>query len=132
MRKTLFVSMLLLLLPLGGCQTWGPTWSEITGARYPSGQINQYRRPAIIEHIDDQGSWVSDPIKVAPGTHRIVVQGPTPRPGGGNLKVFMLDMEPCKRYYVNAQFRNQVEREWTPVIDYVEDIAGCKIVVAKN
>jgi hypothetical protein len=125
MRITLLAVISLLL---GGCQTWGPTWSEITGARYPSGAIHQYRRPAIIEHIDDQGSWASDPIKVEPGKHRIVVQGPTPRPGGGNLEVFMLDVEPCKRYYINTQFRNNVDVDFQPVIDYVEAIAGCTIV----
>lgn len=128
MRKTLFVLPLLLSLPLGGCQTWGPTWSELTGARYPSGQIHQHRRPAIIEHIDDQGSWVTDPIRIAPGTHRIVIQGPTPRPGGGNLKVFMLDMEPCKRYYVNAQFNNPIDVDFEPVVDFVETIPGCTVV----
>ena len=37
-----------------------------------------------------------------------------------------LDLEPCKRYYLNAQFDNPVERTWKPVVDYVEPIAGCR------
>lgn len=128
MRMTFAV---LISLLLGGCQTWGPTWSEITGARYPTGEIHQYRRPAIIEHIDDQGAFASNPIRVEPGRHRIVVQGPTPRPGGGYLKTLMLDVEPCKRYFVNAQFRNNVDVNFEPVVGYVETIAGCTIVAAK-
>ena len=138
MRKILFV---LLTLLLGGCQTWGPTWSEVTGYRYPNAAAYQFRRPAIVEHVDNQGSFATDPIKVDPGTHRIrtepgmrqiILGAPVPRwPGGSDLKVMMLDVEPCKRYYINAQFENNVTIEWKPVIDYVDTIAGCTIVAAK-
>ena len=41
-----------------------------------------------------------------------------------------LDLEPCKRYYLNAQFANPVAPTWTPVVDYVEPIAGCKLAAA--
>ncbi len=43
----------------------------------------------------------------------------------------MLDVEPCKRYYINAQFENNVSIDWTPVIDYVDTIAGCKVEAKK-
>ena len=132
MRKTLMLSVVLPLV-LGGCQTWGPTWSEVTGARFPSGEINQYRRPAIIENVDTQSAFPTMPIKIDPGPHRLVLSAPTPGwAGGSNLQVMMLDAAPCKRYYVNAQFKDQVQPDWKPVLDYVEDIAGCKIVTAKN
>ena len=125
MRNALLLALSLPLL-LPGCQTWGPTWSELSGQPYPSGEINQYRRPAIIEHVDDQGAFASYPVKMDPGTHRLVLGAPAPGwPGGAELKVFMLDAAPCKRYYVNAQFANPLDRDWKPVIDYVEDIAGC-------
>jgi hypothetical protein len=127
MDKTLPSAVALTIL-LGGCQTWGPTWSEVTGARYATGEIHMYRRPAIIENVDAQGAFVTMPIKIDPGKHRLVLSAPTPGwPGGSNLQVMMLDALPCKRYYINAQFRNDVERDWTPVLDYVEDIAGCKV-----
>ena len=131
MRNAL-LPVFLLSLVLPGCQTWGPTWSEVSGARYSTGEIYQYRRPAVIEHVDDQGAFASFPVKMEPGTHRIVLGGPAPGwPGGAELKVFMLDAAPCKRYYVNAQFLNNVQPDWTPVIDYVEDIAGCTIEAKK-
>jgi hypothetical protein len=127
MRKTL---LLALPLALAGCQTWGPTWSEVTGARWNRAIMD--RRPAIIERIDDTSAFAQSPIKIDPGPHRIVLQGPDPkRPGGGTLQVFTLDAEPCKRYYLNAQFKNNVEPEWTPVIDYVWDVAGCSIAAKK-
>jgi hypothetical protein len=128
MRKS---PLLLLCLPflIAGCQTWGPTWSELTGARFPSGEINQFRRPAIIERVDNQGSFAQFPVKIEPGMRRLVLGAPAPGwAGGPDLKVFMLDAAPCKRYYLNAQFENNISPQWTPVIDWVEDIAGCTIV----
>jgi len=123
----LFAVASTLLLP--GCQTWGPTWSELTGQQFPTGVITLNRRPAVIERIDDQGSFPSYPVKMEPGTHRLVLSAPVQGwAGGSDLKVFMLDAAPCKRYYVNAQFADPLGRDWTPVIDYVEVIAGCTTV----
>jgi hypothetical protein len=119
----------LLMIPvlLAGCQTWGPTWSEVTGQKYNVTISN--RRPAIIDRVDDQGAF-PDPrlIRITPGEHRLVVQGPAPGwPGGPPLHVMMLNAAPCKRYYINAQFENPVAPNWTPVIDYAEDIPGCQL-----
>ncbi len=129
MRKTTLPALLLpaaLAGLLPGCQTWGPTWSEVTGARYVGGIL--YRRPAIVEHIDNQGAFASDPIRTDPGPHRIQLSAPLPGwPGGSDIKVMELTLEPCKRYYFNAQFDNNVSPNWKPVIDYVEPIAGCTV-----
>jgi hypothetical protein len=119
-------------LLLDGCQTWGPTWSEVTGQRYNVTIVN--RRPAIIDQVDNQGAF-PDPrlIKITPGEHRLVVQGPAPGwPGGPPLHVMMLNAEPCKRYYINAQFDTTITQQWTPVVDYVEPIAGCTVPGAKS
>ncbi|MEP7247505.1 MAG: hypothetical protein ABI885_28005 [Gammaproteobacteria bacterium] len=120
-----------LVLPTAGCQTWGPTWSELSGRRYSTGEIYQYRRPAIIEQVDGQGSFAQYPIKLEPGVHQITIQGPTRRAGGGFLKTLSIDMAPCRIYYVNAQFKNNIEPEYEPVIDYVDSIAGCTVPVKK-
>ena len=114
------------VLLLGGCATWGPTWSEVTGARYTHATMD--RRPAIIEKIDGNSAFASDPIKLDPGRHEIVMQGPKANwPGGTQLQTMSLDLEPCKRYYLNAQFENPVQPTWTPVVDYVDTIAGCRL-----
>lgn len=132
MRKKLLLALFLPLV-VPGCQTWGPTWSEVTGKQYVAVRdTTLFRRPAIIEHIDDQGAFVSDPIKVAGGTHRIQVSAPVPGwRGGSDIKVMNLEMQPCKRYYINAQFENNVSQNWTPVIDYVDPIAGCSVLASK-
>jgi hypothetical protein len=116
--------LLAVALLVGGCQSWGPTWSEVTGERFH--RAISHRRPAIIENIDGQSAFASHPIRIEPGQRRLVLQGPDPgRPGGGTLQVFMLDAAPCQRYYINAQFDNAVGPAWRPVIDYTEPIAGC-------
>jgi hypothetical protein len=43
------------------------------------------------------------------------------------LRTLKLDLEPCKRYYVNAQFDAPGQPRWEPVVDYVEPIAGCPV-----
>ena len=134
MRK---FSWLTLLVPLAmpvvltGCATWGPTWSELTGQRFNVTIAN--RRPAIIDRVDDQGAFTNpNMIRVEPGMRRLVVQGPAPGwAGGPPLHVMMLNVEPCKRYFINAQFANTISQEWTPVVDFVEPIAGCQMPVAK-
>jgi len=119
MNKLTLLMLPAMLAPtlLTGCQTWGPTWSEITGARYNVTIVN--RRPAIIDRVDDRGAFPNpNLIKVTPGEHRLVVQGPAPGwAGGPPLQVMMLDAAPCKRYYINAQFTSPIQQEWTPVVD---------------
>ena len=130
MNRRLLVVVPLVLLS-SGCQTWGPTWSEVTGRRY--NMAIEWRRPAIIERINDQGAFANDPIKVEPGMKRIVMGSidPQPRPGGSNLEVVNMDIEPCKRYYLNAQYKNNIDIEWKPVVDWVESIAGCTVTAKK-
>ena len=133
MRKSYLMLIPAIAAPLllDGCQTWGPTWSEVTGQRYNVTISN--RRPAIIDQVDNQGAF-PDPrlIRITPGEHRLVVQGPAPGwAGGPPLHVMMLNAEPCKRYYINAQFQNTITQEWAPVVDYVDTIAGCQVVAAK-
>ena len=133
MRKLTLLMAPALLAPtlLTGCQTWGPTWSEITGARYNVTIVN--RRPAIIDRVDDQGAFPNpNLIKVTPGEHRLVVQGPAPGwAGGPPLHVMMLNVEACKRFYINAQFQSTITQEWTPVVDFVEPIGDCLVPGAK-
>ena len=105
-------------------EKWGPTWSEVTGARYS--RVTMNRSPAIIKSIDGR-NYTTRVIKIEPGKRTVVVQAP-PRQGlPGIDKNLPLDIAPCKRYYINAQFDSSVGPQWKPVIAYVERIAGCKI-----
>ena len=114
---------------LAGCATYGPTWSEVSGNRYQRAIIN--RAPAVIEKIDGRSSYAQYPIKIDPGPHEIELQGVSSWPGGVPLRTMQLTLEPCKRYYLNAQFEAPGQPRWEPVVDYVEDIGGCPFPGAK-
>jgi hypothetical protein len=110
---------------LAGCQTWGPTWSEVSGARYT--RIDPDRAPAILIAVGDESVGSVTPFRVAPGTYRIVLQSPVHNRFRGSEMDITLKVEPCRRYYLNAQFDNPVSPGWKPVIDYVESIPGCTV-----
>src|SRR5438105_11756937 len=114
MRKAILLLSPFLLL---GCQTWGPTWSEVSGARYYN-LTTLYRYPAVISSIDDQGAFAQNPIKIEPGRHEIRLQGTLPGWRGGTYETMVLTLEPCKRYYLNAQYPNAIQPKFTPVVDY--------------
>jgi len=123
------ITAVLLLSTLAGCATYGPTWSEISGNRYHQTILN--RAPALIEKVDGYSSYAQYPIKIEPGPHEIVLQGVSRWPGGVPLQTMQLSLQPCKRYYLNAQFEAPGQPRWEPVVDYVEDIAGCSYRVAQ-
>ena len=112
-------------LLLGSCATLGPTWSELSGARYTRAVVD--RRPLIIERVDGDSTPIRLPIRIAPGRHDITVSSlPHGHFRGGILSQLTLDIEPCKRYYINAQYPDPVQPRYTPVVDYVEPITGCR------
>jgi hypothetical protein len=123
MKHTLM--LLIAPLALAGCQTIGPTWSELSGDRYYN-TTTPDRRVGIIIKVDDRGAFGQRPIKVDPGPHRIVMESPNHGQfRGGDQREMTLNLEPCKRYFLNSQFNNPVTPDWKPVVDYVEPIAGC-------
>ena len=130
MNKLLvFPLAMLALLAESGCATYGPTWSEVSGQRYNVTDLN--RRPTSVQKIDGYSSYITNPLKVEPGKHDIELAAPAPCwTGGGPLHTMTLTLEPCMRYYLNAQFQNRVQPVWEPVIDHVEPIAGCRTNVA--
>ena len=107
-----------------GCQTWGPTWSEVTGVRYTRTIADRW--PARIVAVGSD-SMFTMPYKVAPGTYTIAVESPRHSGFAGSIQEMKLNIEPCKRYYINAQFQDPVRPEWTPVVDEAEPIAGCRV-----
>ncbi len=48
------------------------------------------------------------------------------RSPAGYQERLTLDIEPCKRYYINAQYEDRVRPRYAPVVDEVELIAGCR------
>ena len=122
--RTTMLGAAVLAITLTSCQTWGPTWSEVTGVRYNRTIIDRW--PARIVAVGDSSVFTM-PYKVAPGTYTVVVESPRHSGFAGTLQEMKLDIKPCLRYYINAQFRDPVQPEWTPVVDEAEPIAGCRV-----
>jgi hypothetical protein len=122
------ICYVLTMLLLGGCQTWGPTWSEVTGVRYNLTSLAV--GPVVINQIDGSspGNSPGQPIKVTPGRHSLVLQV-TPPPsvvGLVDLERIVLDVAPCKRYYINGRFAASTSTDWKPFVDYEEPISDCQ------
>ncbi len=107
---------------------WGPTWSEVTGNRFPTARM--HLEPAVISRIDG-ASQTSRIVKVEPGKHEVVVRSPMRKGFQGSDVKLNLDIEPCKRYYLNAQFKHSTGPDWEPVIAMVEPVSGCKLPSAQ-
>ncbi len=82
MRRMLFLGAVLAAATLvAGCQTWGETWSEVTGRRYYRTELN--RGPTIIEKIDDTSTprTQPQPYRMEPGRRVLTLQGVPLTPG---------------------------------------------------
>jgi hypothetical protein len=119
---------LLLVLPaaLAGCASTAPPWSEVTGQRY--NMAIEHRYPAILVSVGKENGWAAGTdMQVAPGLHTVVIQARSSRWFRRmDNRQFELNIEPCKRYYVNAQFPDNLSSDFAPVVDRVEPIAGCR------
>jgi hypothetical protein len=122
------ICYVLAMLLLGSCQTWGPTWSEVTGTHYTAPSLNV--GPVSINQVDgsNPGNAPGQPIKVTPGRHTLVLQVAAPPSVMGlvHMEETTLEMAPCKRYYVNGRFAASTSTDWKPFVDYVEQISDCQ------
>ena len=117
---------------LAGCQSWGPTWSEVSGTRYNLTDFNRFATAINLVDSNNPGPRAGyagySYYKIEPGKHTIELSALNGTPNwvpGINRENLVIDIEPCKRYYLNAQFENRLLAPWRPVVDYVEPIAGC-------
>ena len=106
---------------------WGPTWSELTGERYSKVTMNN--EDAIIKSVDGR-HYASRVVKIDLGQRVIVVQSPARKGFRGSDQTLNLEIEPCMRYYITAQFESAVGPDWHPVVSRREPIPGCKTSAA--
>jgi hypothetical protein len=120
----MLLSLMLVAGSSAGAARWGPTWSEVTGNLYSRTQMN--RLPATIKQIDGKHE-TKRVVKVEPGRHELTVASPMRKGFTGSDAKLPIDLEPCKRYYFNAQFKSGTGPDWEPVLAFVEPIPGCKV-----
>jgi len=117
----------LLILPaaLAGCASSAPPWSVVTGQKYNA--ATEHRFPAIIVSVGATNGWPDGAdLQVSPGLQTVTIQARSSRWFRRiDNRQFELNIEPCKRYYVNAQFPDNLSSDFAPVVDRVEPIVGC-------
>jgi hypothetical protein len=124
-NRTLIAMLALFALEASAAlQRWGPTWSEVTGNLYSRTQMN--RTAATIKQIDRKHETARI-VKVEPGSHAVVVASPMRKGFAGSDVTLQMHLEPCKRYYLNSQFKSGMGTDWEPAVAMVESIAGCKV-----
>lgn len=95
-----------------------------------SGDRSQTRNqePVAISRID--GASTRNPRRpdpVAPGKHAVEISFTSARAVvGDDLKTIEIDVQPCKRYRVVAQYHTSASGKWDPVVASVEDIGECR------
>jgi hypothetical protein len=100
------------------------TWSEVTGQSWS--KLAKDRTGAVIRQVDGRYSRDSR-MKIEPGERDVLVQSPARHGYQGTERHFRLRAEPCRRYYINAQFRTTTGIDWEPVVAKTEPIIGCQL-----
>lgn len=117
---------------LAGCATTD-TFSYIQGQRWKKAELNTF--DVTIIRVDDK-DYIQhgyDPIRIEPGLHKIVVQGP-PTAGFrfGEQRTLTLDVKPCTRYWLEAKKDNPLSQDFVPRVNYEEPIPGCGVSAARK
>ena len=100
--------------------------SYLHGNRYHVAKLYTY--PTRVTHIDGRSTMLNEnPVPIEPGMHVVTLEAaPVPgfrQPKSRDIKLLV---EPCKRYYLVAERDHRLERDWRPVVDYVQqDRTGC-------
>jgi hypothetical protein len=86
------------------------------------------QEPAAINKID--GETTQKTIKstvVTPGKHVVEVRFTSARAAvGDDLQTLEIDVKPCKRYRIAAQYQSATSGQWEPVVQAEEDIGECR------
>src|SRR5204863_10193051 len=111
--KSLFV--VAAIAALAGCAT--QPFSQLDGYRWNKVTLNTFDVTIISvdgEHYIQRGV----PIMVAPGQHKIVVQGPrTVAATTGTQRTLDLNVEPCTRYWLEARKVNPLMQDFEPAVN---------------
>jgi hypothetical protein len=110
-----------------------PAWAGPYDQPYgliEGGMRMQTRRqePAAISKIDGESPQKTRrSTVVAPGKHVIEVSFTSARATvGDDLQTLEVDVKPCKRYRIAAQYQSSTSGKWHPVVQAEEDIGECR------
>ncbi|HRI17155.1 MAG TPA: hypothetical protein PL196_01415 [Burkholderiaceae bacterium] len=124
LRRTGGLLSLALPVALVGCASGTFSYSEVTGQRFFTTNLNTF--PVNISRVDGRSVLVGEPLtRVDAGVRVIEVQGPPNLTNPGDFKNITIDVKVCTRYYIVAFKPNRLESAFTPQIDYEMPVPGC-------
>jgi hypothetical protein len=126
--KTKLAALAVLAGLVPGLAAAGP-YDQLYGA-IESGDRSQTRKHETVAISRIDGKSTNNPRRpdpVAPGKHAVEISFTSARAVVGDaLKTIEIDVQPCKRYRVVAQYHTSASGKWDPVVQSVEDIGECK------
>ncbi|NCT83079.1 MAG: hypothetical protein GXC94_08060 [Comamonadaceae bacterium] len=70
----------------------------------------------------------SQPVQLSPGArHLVLVAAPSHSARKTVQKSFVLQIEPCRRYYLAAKRQSSMDADWSLVEERKEVVAGCDV-----
>ncbi len=75
-----------------------------------------------------QFSSADQPLNVYPGSRSLVLAAaPGKSARGSTQKSYVLNVEPCSRYYLAAKRKSPMDSDWSLVLDHKEAVPGCTV-----
>lgn len=127
MRST--VLWLTVALAGSAAPAWGGSYDQPYGI-VETGDKSEVRKHATVAISKIDGQTTRNPRRpdpVAPGKHSVEISFSSARAVvGDDLKTIEVDVEPCKRYRVVAQYTTPTSGKWEPVVQSIENIGECQ------
>jgi hypothetical protein len=124
-------STLLLMAALAGAAplAWAGPYDQPYGI-VETGDKSEVRKHATVAISKIDGQTTRNPRRpdpVPPGKHSVDISFTSARAVvGDDMKTIEIDVEPCKRYRVVAQYTTPTSGKWEPVVQTVENIGECQ------
>ena len=123
-NRTALSAVSLLVLVGAGCATYPENVSYLYGERIHRANIHTFATAIVA--VDGRTTMPrSEPVRVEPGRH-VIELGTAPTAGFrfAGTRELLLDVEPCRRYYIVAERANRLQQDWRPIVDHTEPAGG--------
>jgi hypothetical protein len=116
---------LVLAQPAGAAGTFDEPYGRIESGDRSATRRHETVAISRIDGVSTRNPRRPDPV--APGKRAVEISFSSARVTVGNqLQTIEIDVEPCKRYRVVAQYNNPASGHWEPVVQSVDDIGECR------
>ena len=114
----------LLVLLGAACATYPENVSYLYGERFHRANFHTFA--TVITAVDGQTTMPhAEPIRIESGRHVIqLATAPTAGFRVAGTRELVLNVIPCRRYYIVAERGNRLQQDWHPIIDHIEVAGG--------